>query len=196
MYMSVPYQPLFDVPQDLLQRLDQRLTELEGQKVYSFSLDDWERLDSYSFGLSKMPKVQDYLGTEVADLVMSHFPGERLFGWSLSMLPPKTTVVEHTDRMFFHRLARRIIVPVSGTKDVLNWSYAKDRKTKRYYLMPSGKAYRLNTAVTHSLANNGTVPRRAVYFDVMPSRLYERFASHPDLAKVILQQNTGVIHVL
>lgn len=194
MYMPLPVQQLFDVPRQLLDDALARILELEATKGYLFTLAAWKRVDSYAF--SAPPPLTEYVGSPLVNHVMAQFPGEQLFGWSLSMLPAGERVPEHVDRMFFHRLAKRVIVPLGGTDDVLNWSYANDKKTKRYYLLPAGAAYRLNTAITHGLSNNGKVARRAVYFDIMEARLSSRFGAHPDLIKAILQQNTGVINVL
>jgi len=194
MYMHVPVKTLFEVSNLLSTDVEKRLVDLEANGLYNFKLGAWERVDSY--GLSKAPKLSTVIGNELVNYVMKQFPGEHLFGWSLSMLPPGQQVLEHTDRMMFHRLARRVIVPVGPTKDVLNWSYASDKKTKRYYLLETGAAYQLNTAITHGLSNNGSLPRRAVYFDVIDERLYQKFISHPDIMCVILKQNTGAVHVL
>lgn len=194
MYMPLPVQQLFDVSQPLLDDALKRILVLEANEGYSFTLDAWKRVDSYA--QREPTPLSKYVGEPLVEHVLAQFPGERLFGWSLSMLPAGERVPEHVDRMFFHRLAKRIIVPLGGTDDVLNWSYTSDKRTRRYYLLPAGAAYRLNTAITHGLINNGKAARRAVYFDIIDARLSSRFGSHPDLMKAILQQNTGVINVL
>lgn len=192
--MKIPMQQLFTVPKEILNDARQKILNMEATEGYSFKLQAWKRVDSYAF--NSPPDLSKYVGSDLVDYVISKFPDDVLFGWSLSLLPSKEKVIEHTDRMFFHRFAKRIIVPIDGTKDVLNWSYDNDKKTRRYYLMPEGFAYQLNTAITHGLSNNGPFDRRAVYFDMIDQRLNTKFSSHPDLKKVILQQNTGVIHVL
>lgn len=111
-------------------------------------------------------------------------------------MPEKSNIIDHVDRMLFHRFAKRIIVPITKHSDVINWHYSKDRVTRRYYFFEYGNIYRLNTAFTHGLKNSGPNARRAIYMDVMDRRLYEKFKSHVDILKVILVDASGEKHVL
>lgn len=194
MYFDLPFKRIGSVPVPLLEHALHGMFEYENHNEYKFEYENWKRLDSYNNPLGI--KLQDIAGQELIDHVMSHFKDHMLYGWSLSYLPSKTRVVDHVDRMMLHRLAQRIIVPVNDVPDVLNWHYCDDRQTKRFYTLDYGYIYRLNTAATHGLENNNTQPRRAIYFDVMPTRLYEKFQDNYEIQKVILLKATGVIHVL
>lgn len=178
----------------ILDRSNQRLIERENKKEYVFKYKDWLRLDSYNN--PENLSLESIVGQEIIDEVMQHFPGSMLYGWSLSHLPGKTKIDDHVDRMMLHRLARRIIVPISNTPNVLNWHYSRDKITRRHYMFDYGNIYRLNTAATHGLVNNNEMPRRSIYFDVMPNRLYERFKDNSDIEQVILMKSSGVTHVL
>jgi hypothetical protein len=96
--------------------------------------------------------------------------------------------------MFFHRIAKRIIVPITDTPDILNWHW-QDNDTKRYYFLEYGNIYRLNTAYTHGLQSYSKQVRRAVYFDVIEPRLYNKFKQHPDILKVITARASGEKYV-
>lgn len=194
MYFNLPIKVIGTIDVSLLEQVHCRLIDHENNNNYIFKYENWERLDSYNNPAGF--KLENIVGQEIIDIVMSHFPDSVLYGWSLSHLPGKTKISDHVDRMMLHRLARRIIVPVNDTPDVLNWHYSSDKVTKRYYTLEYGKIYRLNTAATHGLENNNINPRRAIYFDVMPVRLYEKFKNDFEIEKVILQKASGEIHVL
>lgn len=194
MWFDLPMAVIGDIDTSILDDVNNRMIQYETNNKYVFNYKDWERLDSYNNPTGI--KLEEIVGNKIIDTVMSHFPGHTLFGWSLSHLPGKTKIDDHVDRMMLHRLAKRIIVPVNDTRDVLNWHYSGNKVTKRYYIFNYGKIYRLNTAATHGLENNNTVPRRAIYFDVMPTRLYEKFKNNFEIEKVILVNASGEIHVL
>lgn len=194
MNFELPCMHIGSVPLGLLEPLEDRVIEFEKKDAYNFKFGDWRRIDSYHNPDNH--KLEDIVGQDIVDYVMSFFKDEILFGWSVSYLPEKSTVVDHVDRMLFHRFAKRIIVPITKQSDVLNWHYSRDKTTKRFYFFEYGNIYRLNTAATHGLKNSGDVPRRAIYLDVMERRLYEKFKTHNDILKVILVNATGDIHVL
>lgn len=194
MYFDLPMKIIASINNEILDRANQRLIEHENKKEYVFKYKDWLRLDSYNN--PENLTLDSIVGQEIIDEVMKHFSDSTLFGWSLSHLPGKTKIDDHVDRMMLHRLARRIIVPISNTPNVLNWHYSSDKITKRYYTFDYGHIYRLNTSSTHGLVNNNSLPRRAIYFDVMPTRLYNKFKDDPDIEKVILMKASGIIYVL
>lgn len=194
MNFELPCKQIGPVPLELLEPLEDRVIEFEKKDAYNFKFGDWRRIDSYHN--PENHKLEEIVGQEIVDHVMSFFNDEVLFGWSLSYLPEKSSVVDHVDRMLFHRFAKRIIVPITKQSDVLNWHYSSDKTTKRYYFFEYGNIYRLNTAATHGLKNSGDTPRRAIYLDVMERRLYEKFKTHNDMLKVILVNASGDIHVL
>jgi hypothetical protein len=113
----------------------------------------------------------------------------------VSYLKGKSDVVDHTDRMMFHRLAKRVIVVINDVPDVLNWHWVT-AKMRVNYLLEYGNVYRLNTSITHGLKNNNSNNRRAIYFDMMPKRLYNKFKSHQDIVSVILADAVGEKYVL
>jgi len=192
MNFNAPYREIGTVPPALLNKALDGIIDLENKKGYNFKFGEWLRLDSY-----KNPdnyQLADIVGQELIDKVMSYFPEEVLFGWSVSHLPPLKEVVDHVDRMFFHRIAKRIIIPVSDTPDILNWHW-QDYKTKRNYFFDYGHIYRLNTAYTHGLRSYNKNVRRAVYLDVIEPRLYDKFKSHSDMLKVITENAIGVKYV-
>lgn len=194
MYFEYPIKKIGTIDQSILHNVNQRLIEYETNNKYNFNYQDWQRLDSYNNPTGI--QLADIVGHDIIKITMSLFTDHMLYGWSLSHLPAKTKVLDHVDRMMLHRLAQRIIVPVTDTPDVLNWHYSRDKVTKRYYTLDYGNIYRLNTAVTHGLENNNTQPRRAVYFDVMPIRLNNKFKDNFEIQKVILLNASGEIYVL
>ena len=193
MNFNLPYKKIGSVPLEILAGLEQRVIDFEGTGAYKFKFGDWRRIDSYYNPDNH--QLADIVGQEIIDHAMSFFPKEVLFGWSLSYMPEKSNVIDHVDRMLFHRFAKRIIIPITEKSDVLNWHYSKDKLTRRFYFFEYGNIYRLNTALTHGLINSGATARRAIYLDVMEKRLYEKFKSHPDILKVILVDATGERHV-
>lgn len=194
MNFELPIKTIGKINTDILDEVNERLIQHESKSEYVFKYQNWQRLDSYNN--PENFKLEDIVGSRIIESVMSYFPSEVLYGWSLSHLPGKTKILDHVDRMLLHRLAKRIIVPVSNTPDVLNWHYSSDRITKRYYTLDYGNIYRLNTAATHGLMNNNEQSRRAIYFDVMPKRLFDKFKDSFDIQKVILMNASGEIHVL
>jgi hypothetical protein len=194
MNFNLPYMKIGKVPEPIVEQADDLIKNFEKNNSYNFKLKDWLRLDSYHNPLNF--KLADLVGQELIDIVTSHFPDHTLYGWSVSHLPAKGQIIDHADRMMFHRFAQRIIVLTSKAKDVLNWHWASDRETKRYYIFETGNIYRLNTAVTHGVKSFSDEDRRGVYLDIMPTRLYEKFHNHPDILKVILTNATGEKYVL
>lgn len=192
MNFDLPVQHIGTVPQNLLEQALAGVVDLENKKGYNFKFGEWLRLDSYHN--PEGHRLEDIAGQELIDHVMSYFPGEVLFGWSISYLPGMKDVVDHADRMFFHRLAKRIIVPISNTPDILNWHW-HDQYTRKYYFFDYGNIYRLNTAYTHGVKSNNKNIRRAIYLDVMDARLHEKFKTHPDIVKVILANASGEKYV-
>lgn len=189
-----PYEVIASISKEMLKDVEQKIIDFESNDAYNFKHGDWERIDSYynpeGWDLEKI------VGPDFIRYVTGLFPEDHFFGWSLSYLPPKKDVIDHADRMLFHRFAKRIIIVVSETPDVLNWHYSSDKETKRPYLLEYGKIYRLNTAVTHGLKNFSSLERRAIYVDMMPKRLYEKLKDHPDILKVILMNASGERYVL
>jgi len=192
MNFEAPVRELSTIPTGLLESALQGVINLENNKGYNFKFGEWLRLDSYHN--PENYKLADIIGQELIDWVMNLYPGEVLFGWSISHLPPKKDVIDHVDRMFFHRIAKRIIVPISNTPDVLNWHW-QDANTKRHYFLEYGYVYRLNTAYTHGVKNYNNNVRRAVYFDIMEQRLYNKFNQHPDILKIITAKSSGEKYV-
>lgn len=192
MNFNLPMRHIGTVPRPLLERALAGVEELEQQKGYNFKFGEWLRLDSYHN--PEGYELGHIAGQELIDHVMSYFPGDILFGWSVSYLPAEAAVIDHADRMFFHRIAKRIIVPITDTPDVLNWHWNKDG-TKRNYFFEYGNIYRLNTAYTHGVKSFNKNIRRAIYFDVMEKRLHDKFISHPDIVKVILANASGEKYV-
>lgn len=198
MYFKLPYTKLADAPLKLLQTSEAKLISHETastseDNIYKFSFRDWQRLDSYNN--PQNVRLEDAIDPELVTFAMGLFPTEHLYGWSLSFLPANTAIADHVDRMLLHRFCKRVIIPLSTTPDVLNWSYERDRTTKRFYTLDYGGVYRLNTAITHGLYNNSNLPRRAVYLDIIDDRLYNRFKNHPEMQKVILANALGEIYV-
>lgn len=193
MFFQGYYQVAGKIDATLLEQVNANIVAFEQCQAYNFKHGEWLRLDSY-FNPENY-KLEDIAGPEIINTVTAMFPGDTLFGWSVSYLPGKSDVVDHIDRMLFHRLAKRVIVITTDTSDVLNWHWHSD-KTKVNYLLEYGNVYRLNTAITHGLKNNNTENRRALYFDMMPTRLYEKFKSHSDIVSVILSDAVGEKHVL
>jgi hypothetical protein len=193
MFFKGYYQVAGKLDTALLEQVNANIVAFEQKQAYNFQHGEWLRLDSYYN--PENHKLEDIAGTEIINSVKSMFPEDELFGWSVSYLPGNSDVVDHVDRMLFHRLAKRVIVVTTDTPDVLNWHWHSD-KTKVNYLLEYSNVYRLNTAITHGLKNNNTENRRAVYFDMMPTRLYEKFKSHPDIVTVILADAVGEKHVL
>lgn len=181
------------VDKNLLSQTSARIQTFEQGKAYNFKHGEWLRLDSYHN--PENHKIEDIAGSDIVDAVTAMFPEDELFGWSISYLPGKSEVVDHCDRMMFHRIAKRIIVVVTDTPDVLNWHW-KTNNMKVNYLIEYGNVYRLNTAITHGLKNNNTENRRAIYFDMMPKRLHSKFKSHADILTVILADAVGEKYVL
>lgn len=194
MNFDSPMKVISPIDNNILDVAHQRLVDYENKNEYVFKYKSWLRLDSYNNPENRT--LDSIVGSEIIDAVMKHFPDSVLYGWSLSHLPGKTKVDDHVDRMLLHRLAKRIVVPINKIPDVLNWHYSKDKTTKRYYTFDYGNIYRLNTAATHGLVNNNDMARRAIYFDVMPSRLYNRFKDNLDIQNVILAIASGITHVL
>ena len=197
MYFELPMKLIGSIDCRLLDYANSKMIEFEQSNKYIFKYQNWHRLDSYNNPNSV--QLNDIIGNDFIDAVMSYFPGQMLYGWSLSHLPAKTKILDHVDRMLLHRLAQRIVVPVTNTPDVLNWHYSNDKITKRFYMFEYGHIYRLNTSMTHGLSNNNSQPRRAVYFDVMSTRLYEKFKDNYEIEKVILFNSStehGALHVL
>lgn len=188
------YQAVGSVPLELLKQADMSIDQFEQTNPYNFKHGEWLRLDSYHN--PEQRQLSSIIGQDLIDHVMSYFPGEVLFGWSVSHLPAGQVIVDHADRMFFHRLAKRIIVPISNAEDILNWHWNRDRATRLPYILPLGQIYRLNTAVTHGVQSFNNKARRAVYFDVIEQRLNDKFISHPDMLTVILANATGEKYVL
>lgn len=194
MNFGLPYIKIGTVPNIVLEQADELIKHFESNHEYNFKLKDWFRIDSYNNPNNF--QLQDLIGPDLQNHVMTFFPEHTLYGWSISHLPAKKDIIDHADRMLFHRFAKRIIVITSQNKDVLNWHWAKDKQTKRPYLFDYGNIYRLNTAVTHGVHNYSDQDRRGVYFDMMPTRLYEKFKNHHDILKVILTNATGEKYVL
>jgi hypothetical protein len=192
MNFDLPVQELGTIPPTLLERALAGVIDLENRKGYNFKFGEWLRLDSYNN--PENFKLADIAGQELIDHVMNFYPGQVLFGWSISHLPPLKDVIDHVDRMFFHRIAKRIIVPISNTPDVLNWHW-QDKNTKRNYFLEYGHVYRLNTAYTHGVKSYNKNVRRAIYFDIMEPRLYNKFINHPDILKVITANASGEKYV-
>lgn len=193
MFFKGHYQVIGKVEPQLLEQVNANIVAFEQKQAYNFKHGEWLRLDSYYN--PENHRLEDIAGIEIINQVTAMFPDDMLFGWSVSYLPGKSDVVDHVDRMLFHRLAKRIIVTTTNTPDVLNWHWHSD-KMRINYLLEYGNVYRLNTALTHGLKNNNLENRRAVYFDMMPTRLYEKFKSHPDIVSVILADAIGEKHVL
>lgn len=194
MYFKTPYKVVSKIPTALLSAAEKNAELFEKSDAYNFKYGQWLRLDSYHN--PENYQIKDITGTEIVDYVTSLFPDDEFFGWSVSHLPAKADIVDHADRMLFHRFAKRIIVCLSDVNDVLNWHWSKDGTTKRPYFFEYGTIYQLNTASTHGVKNYSNKDRRAVYFDMMPSRLYEKMKSHPDILTVILSNATGEKYVL
>lgn len=192
MNFNRPYQHIGSVPKELLVNALQGIVDLESKQGYNFKFGQWLRLDSYHNPDNY--QLADIAGQELIDHVMSYFPDNKLFGWSISYLPGMGDVIDHADRMFFHRLAKRIIIPVSDTPDILNWHW-QDQHTKRFYFFEYGNVYRLNTAYTHGVKSFNKEIRRAIYLDVIDNRLYDKFKDHPDIVKVILGKASGEKYV-
>ena len=194
MNFSLPYFKVGSVPILMLEQADELIKNFENDHKYNFKLKDWLRIDSYNNPNNF--QLTDLIGPDLQNHVNMFFPEHTLFGWSISHLPAKKDIIDHADRMLFHRFAKRIIVITSQNKDVLNWHWAKDKQTKRPYVFDYGNIYRLNTAVTHGVHNYSNEDRRGVYFDMMPTRLYEKFKNHNDMLRVILTNATGEKYVL
>jgi hypothetical protein len=192
MNFNRPYKHIGTVPTELLVKAHQGIVDLENKQGYNFKFGEWLRLDSYHN--PENYQLADIAGQDLIDQVMSFFPNNQLFGWSISYLPGLGEVVDHADRMFFHRLAKRIIIPVSDTPDILNWHW-QDQHTKRYYFFEYGNIYRLNTAYTHGVRSHNKEIRRAIYLDVIDNRLYDKFKNHPDIVTVILGKASGEKYV-
>lgn len=193
MNFKYPLQKICTIPMELVQETDKLISDFERLKEYNFKLEDWLRLDSY-FNPNNI-SLENVIGSKILNYLLEYFPDDKLFGWSISHLPEQGSVVDHCDRMLFHRFAKRIIVVTSDTPDVLNWHYSNDRATKIPYVLERGNAYRLNTAFTHGLKNFSNQQRRGFYLDLMPNRLFEKFNSHPDILKVIVSNSTGEKYV-
>jgi hypothetical protein len=192
MNFDVPYKDLGTIPVTLLEQALKGVLDLETKQGYNFKFGEWLRLDSYHN--PEKYQLTDIAGQGLIDHVMNFYPGEVLFGWSISHLPPEKEVIDHCDRMFFHRIAKRIIVPISNTPDILNWHW-QDNNTKRNYFFEYGHVYRLNTAYTHGVKSFNKNVRRAIYFDIIEPRLYNKFKQHPDMLKVITANASGVKYV-
>lgn len=188
------YEKIGTIDKDILQQAEKNISEFEELKAYNFKHGEWLRLDSYRNPDNHL--LENIIGSELVDIVKAMFPEDEHFGWSVSHMPGNSTVVDHADRMFFHRIAKRIIVCVSDVPDVLNWHWSSDRHTNIPYVFEYGNVYRLNTAITHGVKNNNANHRRAVYFDMMPKRLYNKFNCHADILKVILADAVGEKYVL
>jgi hypothetical protein len=193
MFFPGYYQLIGQVDKTLLEQVNSNIEIFEQKKAYNFKHGEWLRLDSYYN--PENYKLEDIAGSEIINKVTAMFPEDELFGWSVSYLKGKSEVVDHTDRMMFHRLAKRVIVVINDVPDVLNWHWASD-KVRVNYLLEYGNVYRLNTSITHGLKNNNTNNRRAIYFDMMPKRLYNKFKSHRDIVSVILADAVGEKYVL
>ena len=177
----------------IIDRAEARLIEFESNPIYNFSYKDWQRLDSYHNPSAY--NLVDIVGEELVAAVLQIFDSHKLFGWSISSLPGSTAIADHADRLMLHRLAKRIIVPLTDTHSCQNWHWnTHDQRIN--YTLDRGGVYRLNTAITHGLKNNSTEPRRAVYFDMMPDRLYDKFSTHTDITSVILANAIGNKYVL
>jgi hypothetical protein len=194
MNFDLPYKHIGPVPRELLEQAELGVIDLEASGAYNFKHGEWLRLDSYYNPDNH--ELSDIVGSGLVDHVMSFFPGEKLFGWSVSHIPPHQPVIDHADRMFFHRFAKRIIVPINDVgNNVLNWHWSWN-DTRRCYFFEYGNIYRLNTAWTHGVKNSSNQVRRAVYFDVMETKFYDKFITHPDILTVILANAAGEKYVL
>jgi hypothetical protein len=193
MFFPGYYQLIGQVDKTLLEQVNSNIEIFEEKQAYNFQHGEWLRLDSYHN--PENYKLEDIAGSEIINAVTAMFPEDELFGWSISYLKGKSEVVDHTDRMMFHRMAKRVIVLVNDVPDVLNWHwFSKD--TRVNYLLEYGNVYRLNTSITHGLKNNNSNNRRAIYFDMMPKRLHDKFKSHQDIVSVILADAVGEKYVL
>lgn len=179
--------------EQLISSAEAQLIKFESNLIYNFSYKDWQRLDSYHNPSAH--NLTDIVGEELVGAILQIFPSHKLFGWSISSVPAGTLISDHTDRLMLHRLAKRIIVPLTDTHSCQNWHWSTP-DLRINYTLNRGGVYRLNTAITHGLKNNGTEPRRAVYFDMMPTRLYDKFNTHADITSVILANATGSKYVL
>ena len=193
MFFSGYYQLIGRVDKTLLEQVNSNIEVFEQKNAYNFKHGEWLRLDSYHN--PENYKLENIAGSEIINKVTAMFPEDELFGWSVSYLKGKSEVVDHTDRMMFHRLAKRVIVLVNDVPDVLNWHWFSN-DTRVNYLLEYGDVYRLNTSITHGLKNNNNDNRRAIYFDMMPKRLYNKFKSHQDIVTVILADAVGEKYVL
>lgn len=193
MFFPGYYQLIGQVDKTLLEQVNSNIEIFEEKQAYNFQHGEWLRLDSYHN--PENYKLEDIAGSEIINAVTAMFPEDELFGWSVSYLKGKSEVVDHTDRMMFHRLAKRVIVLVNDVPDVLNWHWFST-DTRVNYLLEYGNVYRLNTSITHGLKNNNSDNRRAIYFDMMPKRLYNKFKSHQDIVSVILADAVGEKYVL
>ena len=117
MNFYLPVKEIGAISHDLLKTALSGVIDLENKKGYNFKFGEWLRLDSYNNPQNYT--LADIVGQGLIDAVMNYFPGDHLFGWSISHLPPKKDVIDHCDRMFFHRIAKRIIVPITDTPDIL-----------------------------------------------------------------------------
>jgi len=193
MFFSGYYQLIGQVDKTLLEQVNSNIETFEEKQAYNFQHGEWLRLDSYHN--PENYKLKDIAGIEIINAVTAMFPEDELFGWSVSYLKGKSEVVDHTDRMMFHRMAKRVIVLVNDVPDVLNWHWFSN-DTRVNYLLEYGNVYRLNTSITHGLKNNNINNRRAIYFDMMPKRLHDKFKSHQDIVSVILADAVGEKYVL
>lgn len=193
MFFPGYYQLIGQVDKTLLEQVNSNIKIFEEKQAYNFQHGEWLRLDSYHN--PENYKLEDIAGSEIINAVTAMFPEDELFGWSVSYLKGKSEVVDHADRMMFHRLAKRVIVLVNDVPDVLNWHWFST-DTRVNYLLEYGNVYRLNTSITHGLKNNNSDNRRAIYFDMMPKRLYNKFKSHQDIVSVILADAVGEKYVL
>lgn len=111
--------------------------------------------------------VKDRLWHDFANVVQpiisalrDQLPGPQLNNLLLSAIMPGYTIPPHTDEQG-ERWLCRVHVPLVVSED------SRFEVGGEAHRMEVGKAYRVNTEVEHSVANDGTTPRIHFMFDVL-----------------------------
>jgi hypothetical protein len=80
----------------------------------------------------------------------------------LTKLPPKKDLVYHVD--YDPTYAVRVVVPIYTNPEVRNLFKRHDKEES--YFLEEGKAYFLNTGISHAVVNNSDQPRIALIFSL------------------------------
>lgn len=99
----------------------------------------------------------------IVDFVKSMHPDYKLIRGEIVNLRPGKKLTPHIDIHWFHKVSKRIHVPIITNTD--SFLTFEDRS----YQLTVGKIYEINNRIVHSGFNKGTSDRVHVILDMMPT---------------------------